>query len=152
VKIRRRIRAGIKWTGAVVTVLLLVVWVGSKWYTAGRFSGPVLFAIASGQVGAEWREPAIHLTSGWRVIPLSKDDSYRWWFRFVRSNTTVGKRYILEAPLWPLILLTADRPSSSLSQGTTGQLAMVEIEPYAATPPEVSVHAPPRTAEQSSSP
>jgi biotin/methionine sulfoxide reductase len=45
-------------------------------------------------------------------------------------------------------VLTADRPSSALSQGTTGQLAMVEIEPYAATPPEVSVHGPPRTAEQ----
>ena len=34
-------------------------------------------------------------------------------------------------------VLTADRPSSALSQGTTGQLAMVEIEPYTATPPEV---------------
>ena len=44
-------------------------------------------------------------------------------------------------------VLTADRPSSALSQGTTGQLAMVEIEPYAATPPEVSVHGPPETAE-----
>ena len=44
-------------------------------------------------------------------------------------------------------VLTADRPSSALSQGTTGQLAMVEIEPYPATPPEVSVHGPPRTAE-----
>jgi biotin/methionine sulfoxide reductase len=44
-------------------------------------------------------------------------------------------------------VLTADRPSSALSQGTTGQLAMVEIEPYAATPPEVSVHGPPATAE-----
>jgi len=35
-------------------------------------------------------------------------------------------------------VLTADRPSSALSQGTTGQLAMVEIEPYAAPPPGVS--------------
>jgi len=40
-------------------------------------------------------------------------------------------------------VLTADRPSSPLSQGTTGQLVMVEIEPYAAAPPEVSVHVPP---------
>jgi biotin/methionine sulfoxide reductase len=47
-------------------------------------------------------------------------------------------------------VLTADRPSSALSQGTTGQLAMVEVDPYAGTPPEVSVHRPPRTAEQSS--
>jgi hypothetical protein len=43
-------------------------------------------------------------------------------------------------------VLTADRPSSALSQGNTGQLAMVEIEPYAAMPPEVSVHRPPRLA------
>jgi len=44
-------------------------------------------------------------------------------------------------------VLTADRPSSALSQGNTGQLIMVEIEPYAAVPPEVSVHRPPVTAE-----
>jgi biotin/methionine sulfoxide reductase len=44
-------------------------------------------------------------------------------------------------------VLTADRPSSALSQGNTGQLAMVEIEPYGATPPEVSVHRPPPMAE-----
>jgi biotin/methionine sulfoxide reductase len=44
-------------------------------------------------------------------------------------------------------VLTADRPSSALSQGNTGQLAMVEIEPYAATPPDVSVHRPPVRAE-----
>jgi biotin/methionine sulfoxide reductase len=44
-------------------------------------------------------------------------------------------------------VLTADRPSSALSQGNTGQLIMVEVEPYAAVPPEVSVHRPPVTAE-----
>jgi biotin/methionine sulfoxide reductase len=44
-------------------------------------------------------------------------------------------------------VLTADRPSSALSQGNTGQLTMVEIEPYAATPPEISVHRPPETTD-----
>jgi hypothetical protein len=47
-------------------------------------------------------------------------------------------------------VLTADRPSSALSQGNTGQLTMVEIEPYAAVPPEISVHRPPATAEPAS--
>ena len=42
-------------------------------------------------------------------------------------------------------MLNADRPSSALSQGNTGQLTMVEIEPYDAVPPEVSVHRPPAT-------
>ena len=40
-------------------------------------------------------------------------------------------------------VLTADRPSSTLSQGCTGQLARVEIEPYRCTPPELSVTGPP---------
>jgi biotin/methionine sulfoxide reductase len=47
-------------------------------------------------------------------------------------------------------VVTADRPSSALSQGNTGQLAMVEIEPYGATLPEVSVHRPPPMAEPAS--
>jgi biotin/methionine sulfoxide reductase len=42
-------------------------------------------------------------------------------------------------------VLTADRPSSALSLGNTGQLTMVEIEPYDAVPPEVLVHRPPAT-------
>jgi biotin/methionine sulfoxide reductase len=42
-------------------------------------------------------------------------------------------------------VLTADRPSSTLSQGCTGQLALVEIEPYRGTPPELSVTRPPAT-------
>lgn len=40
-------------------------------------------------------------------------------------------------------VLTADRPSSTLSQGTTGQLALVQIEAYHDVPPDLSVTAPP---------
>jgi len=43
-------------------------------------------------------------------------------------------------------VLTADRPSSTLSQGCTGQLSLVEIEPYRGIPPELSVTRPPGTA------
>jgi biotin/methionine sulfoxide reductase len=43
-------------------------------------------------------------------------------------------------------VLTADLPSSTLSQGCTGQLALVEIEAYRGTPPELSVTRPPATA------
>ncbi len=43
-------------------------------------------------------------------------------------------------------VLTADSPSSTLSQGCTGQLALVEIEPYHGIPPELSVTQPPATA------
>ncbi len=43
-------------------------------------------------------------------------------------------------------VLTADRPSSRLSQGCTGQLALVEVEPYTGPAPELSVTRPPATA------
>ena len=43
-------------------------------------------------------------------------------------------------------VLTADRPSSTLSQGCTGQLTLVEIEPYHGIAPELSVTQPPATA------
>ncbi|MGN6174738.1 MAG: molybdopterin dinucleotide binding domain-containing protein, partial [Streptosporangiaceae bacterium] len=43
-------------------------------------------------------------------------------------------------------VLTADRPSSSLSQGCTGPLALVDIEAYRMAPPELSVTRPPATA------
>jgi biotin/methionine sulfoxide reductase len=43
-------------------------------------------------------------------------------------------------------VLTADRPSSTLSQGPTGQLSLVQIEPYLGSLPEVSVLRPPATS------
>jgi biotin/methionine sulfoxide reductase len=42
-------------------------------------------------------------------------------------------------------VLTADRGTSSLSQGCTGQLALVEIEPYRDSLPELAVNRPPAT-------
>ncbi len=42
-------------------------------------------------------------------------------------------------------VLTADRPSSLLSQGCTGQLCLVQIEPYTGEVPDLSVSGPPPT-------
>jgi biotin/methionine sulfoxide reductase len=39
--------------------------------------------------------------------------------------------------------LTADVPSSRLSQGCTGQHALVQVERFAGDPPPVTVTAPP---------
>ncbi len=43
-------------------------------------------------------------------------------------------------------VLTADRPSSTLSQGCTGQLALAEIEGHRGDAPQLSVTGPPATA------
>ena len=42
-------------------------------------------------------------------------------------------------------VLTADRPTSRLAQGCTGQHALVDVEPYGAPPPALAVTHPPRT-------
>lgn len=47
-------------------------------------------------------------------------------------------------------VLTADRPSSTLSQGSTGQLALVQIEAYHGAVPELTVLTPPRIVSDSS--
>ncbi|GAB2711390.1 molybdopterin guanine dinucleotide-containing S/N-oxide reductase [Nocardia thraciensis] len=44
-------------------------------------------------------------------------------------------------------VLTADRPSSTLSQGCTGQLTLVQIEAYREAPPDLSVLRPPAIAD-----
>jgi biotin/methionine sulfoxide reductase len=49
-------------------------------------------------------------------------------------------------------VLTADVPSSRLSQGCTGQHALVQIERYDGTPPPVTVTEPPRLYRRSVSP
>ena len=51
------------------------------------------------------------------------------------------------AYLWLRHVLTADVPTSRLSQGCAGQQARVEVERYVGTPPPVTVtEAPPRGA------
>jgi biotin/methionine sulfoxide reductase len=40
-------------------------------------------------------------------------------------------------------VLTADRGTSRLAQGSTGQHVLVEVERYVGDPPEVRAHRPP---------
>ncbi|MFI7000773.1 molybdopterin guanine dinucleotide-containing S/N-oxide reductase [Nocardia sp. NPDC050175] len=45
-------------------------------------------------------------------------------------------------------VLTPDRPSSTLSQGCTGQLSLVEIERYDGVAPDLAVNRPPATVQE----
>ena len=49
--LKRRARKTVKWGGLVVTVLLLVVWIGSGWYARlWRIGGERFVGVATGQV------------------------------------------------------------------------------------------------------
>ena len=60
------------------------------------------------------------------------------WF----DPTTPGEPGSLERHGNPNVL-TADRPTSSLTQGCTAQSCLVEVEPYRDAPPEIGAFAPP---------
>ena len=60
-----RIRKTIKWGGAAVTVLLVVVWVGSGWLSVGWVPGLWSIDIAQGQMW--YSKPAFGLPQIYRT-------------------------------------------------------------------------------------
>jgi hypothetical protein len=98
-----RIRKAIKWGGAAVTVLLVVVWIGSGWVYmggwgtrrgAGLHPGGVLLV----DLGPH---PEPH-TAGWTARWSSGFSSWKWWFH---SDSKDDFR-IAFAPLWPVVSAT----------------------------------------------
>ncbi len=100
-----RIRKTIKWGGAVVTVLLVVVWVGSGWWspqwkTTSGYGGNV----TKGLLGIAKGEP---IAAGWfRLVPKTKVNRHRfhWWFDYVSAsevaNSSGSSVYV---PVWLVV-------------------------------------------------
>ena len=108
---RRRIRSTIKWSGAVLTVLLLIAWVGTRWCSAGFHALPTIAAtLTDGQLRGGWYEPWSFIprqSGGYFMVNKKTKYPFQWWFETQRS--TVGN-YIstrVFIPIWFLILLTA---------------------------------------------
>jgi hypothetical protein len=79
---RKRLRGTIKWSGTVLTVLLLVVWVGSAWWAAGIDHTPQFGASAiGGGLFIGWFENASFSprSTEWKG-PVSHQAPFRWWF------------------------------------------------------------------------
>jgi hypothetical protein len=103
-KPRPRIRKTIKWGGAAVAALLVVLWVCSKWWyvkwsshgglTIGVSAGVIAIASEHGPV-REAGEP------GWEAG--RGDDSLSWWFDWEFR----GRDSFFDVPLWPLVIVFA---------------------------------------------
>ena len=95
-----------KWGGAAVTVLLLVVWLGSAWWMM-LWSSPTCEVRASGGLLHLWTGPRGHTMPGYfSVLSIGSFPSSPGWFswcRFVvdRSSRSFG----LDFPLWiPIVV------------------------------------------------
>jgi len=98
-----------KWSGAVLTVLLLVVWVGSGWWQGGFALWPtVALDVRAGRVAILWEEP-------WSIIPVSShwfaierhSDAFSWWFDAERVTWGGPPYTIVRIPIWVLVVLIA---------------------------------------------
>jgi hypothetical protein len=107
-KPRPRIRKTMKWGGAAVTVLLMLVWIGSRWFALGiedgKWSGAV---VTHGVLHLQWEERWIHdaprqLRGVWKAT-----SSPTWTGQYLWLRNTLGRDwFMLDIPLaWPIVLL-----------------------------------------------
>lgn len=105
---RSRLRSTIKWSCTLLTVLLLVMWVGSAWWWGGVDRAPASYVgMSAGRIGIGWREPwsITSMTGDWVFVRSSL--RIQWWFegRKVASGGTTFSTVLM--PMWPLVVLAA---------------------------------------------
>jgi hypothetical protein len=101
-----RIHKSIKWGGAAVTVLLVVVWIGSGWRGAAWFSQSWAIAVDGGSIMVVYSPAALKGMTGWHAVPVAGE--YRWWF--FHHETPLG--VVWGMPTWipaGLVLLVTAR-------------------------------------------
>ena len=110
-----RVRKTIKWGGAVVTVVLLVVWIGSGWVflSLATQSRKAMF-VYDGQISLQtsarvWPDAPYE----WHRRPSPKWSLWGWEFRtygpspFGNQFPHSSAGHWLTAPLWPFVLVMA---------------------------------------------
>ncbi len=98
-----KLRKVCKWTGLVLSVMLLVVWVGSKWYRIGFSADRGQAAYAEAGAVEFWHNLPIlglkYSSSSWYTREAS--GPWRWWFQYITLPTGES---LLVFPMWPLVL------------------------------------------------
>ena len=109
-KLKRVLRKAVKWGGAGLTVLLLVVWVGSGCYRANwRIAAGTSVEIGAGRL--EYSEVSLFsdlARHGWATPEVglrsiaAGEPELNWSFR----RADLGKALFVFIPLWPAVLLS----------------------------------------------
>jgi len=107
---RKRLRSTCKWGGTAATVLLLVVWVGSRWWRAGFGLRPTVhLGVLGGRVVIAWNESwSIVPVDGYWWPPERHAVPFSWWFDGFRATGPGGVAYtFISIPIWVLVVLVA---------------------------------------------
>lgn len=108
---RNRTRSTLKWSGTVLTVLLLAVWIGSIWSmcTVRPPQSRVSLEVYGGILGIKIEERDIFRRDHWHWSGLHRRPAtLRWGFSTVYWPLSGMPSYqLIEIPLWFLALLTA---------------------------------------------
>lgn len=115
---RKRLRSTIKWGGTVLTVLLLVVWLGSAWWQVPlRQDGSGgAYGLGAGQLLVTWPLRTGAPLRGMCVGALElRVSGFSWWFvsRHLPVVVKGSTLHLVGVPLWSLAL-TAGLPSAWL--------------------------------------
>ena len=108
-----KLRKTIKWGGAAVTVLLVVVWVGSIWWDVSWGSRRNGFGdVGAGGFGILYHsaKKSDSMITGWRLSEVDDLANMRWWFHVTALNPSPQTYfYMLTIPLWwpVLVVLSA---------------------------------------------
>src|SRR5262249_9655755 len=107
VKLRRAMWQSMKWTGAIVTVLLLVVWMGSAWCWCSVSSQAVSFSVGVGQFEVEWAPHSKRSQVQWSwIYGFNDPPSLWWWFRY-SDFSGLARIKLVRIPIWSILVLTA---------------------------------------------
>lgn len=97
-----------KWGCTVLTVLLLVVWVGSAWWEAGFGLDPTGgFEVNGGRLLIGWIEPwSMDPDDGWWFPPGRHSSPFKLWFKLTRDTFSDHTSTTIFVPIWSLVLLS----------------------------------------------
>jgi hypothetical protein len=102
-----RIRKTMKWGGAAATLIMLTVWVGSRWFSLGFALRGSNWIVADGGVLVCDRGPFASNPRApqWRW-GRSRDPmtwGWSWWYEVIIPPATPGSPSIVRLPMWPVV-------------------------------------------------
>jgi hypothetical protein len=107
VKPHPRIRKTVKWGGAVVAVLLLTLWISSRWWFGGyRSRGGTWVCVGVGMVGIEYATTSVPPQSYGFDYDFNAAPDLVWWFDWGSQPPWAWIWVPLWVPTVPLLLAT----------------------------------------------